>query len=65
MDLVWKEAGGIWVCVHKHMRMVLIGWGFDSSGVYLYGDKENMFSLLPSGANEQWVGGRRRERICL
>lgn len=41
------------MCVHKHMRMVLIGWGFDSSGVYLYGDKENMFSLLPSGANEQ------------
>lgn len=53
MGLVWKEAGGVRVCVHKHMHMVLIGWGFDSCGVCLYGDKENMFSLLPSGANEQ------------
>lgn len=34
-DLVQREAGGVWVCVHKHMHMVLIGWGFDSSGVYL------------------------------
>lgn len=34
-DLVQREAGGAWVCVHKHMHMVLMGWGFDSSGLYL------------------------------
>lgn len=53
MDLVWKEMGGAQVCVHKHMCMVLIGCGVDNKKVYLYGNKENMFSLLPSGGNEQ------------
>lgn len=53
MDLVWKETGGAQVCVHKHMCMVLIGCGVDNKRVYLYGNKENMFSLLPSGGNEQ------------